>query len=1135
MRLTRLEVSNYGCFEQLDLALDPAPGRINLLVAPNGAGKSVLRQAFSDLLFGLGQQSDMVFAYPPAKLRLSAELADGSRLERRKGRGETLSDGTLPIPEARQRALLGGADATLFRQLFSLDTADLRKGGTELERSDGALGQMLLAGGGGLGAVQALLKELIEERNALGRSGRRVTTLPIWQAQDRAADARRAMKEAALRAEEWQKLQARARETDAEQRRLAQAVREMSAERDELELAQRVRPWLARRAAARAEIAAQGGRPEGGEDIAARWPEALERRGRALAVLPQAEAHLAVADAAPARQPADAALLAAAPRIKALQDEAAQAALARSDSRKLAPSRDAAAREAARLRGELGWSGDIPLPPEPAVRAARDRLKERGGLLERLRGAEREEALAAEAVRQTEEARSAVPEPGDLSALDRAVRAVLAAGDPARRMAEAERICRERDAERAAALAALPAASRARIAGSTAPDEAVRLAAEGEWRAAETSLREARRQAEVLAGEERARRARLAELTSAADLPDPAALAEARRVRDALWDVALSGDARAALDFERALRAADALADRLIAHATQTAEAAGLRQELAALAARRAAAEVALAQAKARWAAAQADFAVLAEVAGAPAGMGPDGFVGFLAARDKALAAVVAARREEDEAARLAEEQAGTAAQLAGFGLEGADLAALLVAAEARLKAGREAAEARRGAQRAAATALQALAQRRLAREAAAADLAAWERNWRGVAAGLARPEGEPPETSFHALDLVEELRKAGKQMADETQRLAEMAGKIASFGAAAAALAASLPGVSAPGAAPEAIAAAFGLALQEAHAQDARHRDWRQSRAAAEQALAAARAERDAAEAALAALRESLGAADDAAAMARLEEVRRLRAARATLAEAGAELERAGGGRDIATLEALIAGRDDIAERARIDELRAEEERVAPRKDEAVAEARSAAEALTRVRANDVTTTAAVARESAVTALGHHVEQALVLHLASALLHTALEARREEEGAGAIRRVGAALASLTLGACPGVTVAEEGGARFLLARTGEDSFKKISELSEGTRDQLYLALRLAALEDYVRAAAPLPFIADDMLQTFDDDRATAALKALLGLAQHVQVIVLTHHPHLARLARALPGGSVNLLRLDGV
>ena len=155
MRLESLTLDCYGPFLHQEIVLDPAPGRINLLVAPNGAGKSVLRNAFADLLFNPLSQSPMTFAHPASRLRLTARvrLPDGSArvLVRRKGQGNTLSDGSAPVPPEDFAALLGGADAGLFKQLFSLDSHDLRKGGAELSRASGRLGHMLLAGSGGLG------------------------------------------------------------------------------------------------------------------------------------------------------------------------------------------------------------------------------------------------------------------------------------------------------------------------------------------------------------------------------------------------------------------------------------------------------------------------------------------------------------------------------------------------------------------------------------------------------------------------------------------------------------------------------------------------------------------------------------------------------------------------------------------------------------------------------------------------------------------------------------------------------------------------------------------------------------------------------------------------------------------------
>ena len=44
--------------------------------------------------------------------------------------------------------------------------------------------------------------------------------------------------------------------------------------------------------------------------------------------------------------------------------------------------------------------------------------------------------------------------------------------------------------------------------------------------------------------------------------------------------------------------------------------------------------------------------------------------------------------------------------------------------------------------------------------------------------------------------------------------------------------------------------------------------------------------------------------------------------------------------------------------------------------------------------------------------------------------------------------------------------------------------------MSSGTRDQLYLALRMASLEKYMEASEPMPFIVDHMLVDFDDARS---------------------------------------------
>jgi ABC-type molybdenum transport system ATPase subunit/photorepair protein PhrA len=46
LRLQRLRRRRYDCFDDTNIELATEPGRITMIVAPNGAGKSMLRRAF---------------------------------------------------------------------------------------------------------------------------------------------------------------------------------------------------------------------------------------------------------------------------------------------------------------------------------------------------------------------------------------------------------------------------------------------------------------------------------------------------------------------------------------------------------------------------------------------------------------------------------------------------------------------------------------------------------------------------------------------------------------------------------------------------------------------------------------------------------------------------------------------------------------------------------------------------------------------------------------------------------------------------------------------------------------------------------------------------------------------------------
>jgi len=80
-----------------------------------------------------------------------------------------------------------------------------------------------------------------------------------------------------------------------------------------------------------------------------------------------------------------------------------------------------------------------------------------------------------------------------------------------------------------------------------------------------------------------------------------------------------------------------------------------------------------------------------------------------------------------------------------------------------------------------------------------------------------------------------------------------------------------------------------------------------------------------------------------------------------------------------------------------------------------------------------------------------------------------------------------------------------------------------VEMLSRGTREQLFLALRLALVASYARRGATLPLVLDDVLVNFDATRAKAAAAALRDFArQGHQLLVFTCHEHILKLFKSL-------------
>lgn len=159
--------------------------------------------------------------------------------------------------------------------------------------------------------------------------------------------------------------------------------------------------------------------------------------------------------------------------------------------------------------------------------------------------------------------------------------------------------------------------------------------------------------------------------------------------------------------------------------------------------------------------------------------------------------------------------------------------------------------------------------------------------------------------------------------------------------------------------------------------------------------------------------------------------------------------------------------------------------------------------------------------KESIVSSIEFHADQYYLLKMASMLLKRGIEYYREMNQSPILISAGQIFAKVTLNKYHDVTVDYNEKDEPILVGIREDGERvSIEGMSDGTKDQLYLALRLASIEKYVQENEPIPFIVDDILIHFDDERAKETLKVLLELSKKTQVIFFTHHSRLIELMK---------------
>ncbi len=185
-----------------------------------------------------------------------------------------------------------------------------------------------------------------------------------------------------------------------------------------------------------------------------------------------------------------------------------------------------------------------------------------------------------------------------------------------------------------------------------------------------------------------------------------------------------------------------------------------------------------------------------------------------------------------------------------------------------------------------------------------------------------------------------------------------------------------------------------------------------------------------------------------------------------------------------------------------------------------------------TRRSLEKATDDAALAKQLSVNALATVItdsERYIRLQHSITFLRAQVEAYRKKSQGPMIKKTSEFFCALTNGSFSGVAAQRADDAtnqiNLVALRGASDSSGGTAEvlethaLSEGTRDQLYLALRMAAIDIHLEHHAPMPLILDDVLMTFDEPRSRAFFELMRSLSQKTQVIVFTHHLHAAKMA----------------
>lgn len=1181
MRIRELRLLRYGKFTDRLLTLPHASQDIHLVVGANEAGKSTMRRALSDWLFGFPMRSTgMDFLHPMQDLRLGGIIEDNTasreehssdqnaatdstetgassdgqirslNFERCKAQKNTLRTPTdEPLPDSTLHEWLGSLQADEFRRMYALDHATLVEGSESILQASDDLGRMLFQAAAGIEHLGDALKALQDEAKTLWgprKSGNRV----FYQQQDAYEEARRTLSQAQLRTRDWKESHDALTDVQHQLEEARSKHAEIQQHIHRLERIRRVQPLLRDAEAARQRqeaLQASGMPPLLPEDARQIFEQASRQGALVQAEMMRLQTALNELDQALAALTLDTPVLARADEITRLDEARVQchdhpARLQRHQEKlQMLQARVKA------LAAELGWPAEDEAAmarrlPDPAWRERMAELIHRHQALQHaVEKARHERDAQAQNLSQWQAHLQSLASDGIDPALSDLLEQARRLGDPD---AQSDALASERQRLDAALEATLAGMGpwrqpidrlQAMLVPEASQVDALRVQQHDDARALQARQEALQKKFQDIQQQEQA----LLQLVRHHQPVSREDVAQVRQQRDDDWQ-AIKADPANLPDragaFEARMHEADTLADARLERAQHEADRQSYANQLEKLKLECTGIESDIQAIETRMARRQADWKAQAAACGLP-DLPLDAALTWLKRHQDALELL--ARRQ------TAEHQLKTLLQRVEALRQALTDRLALPATTGLDDALRQARERLETAQRIAGqrSTLEAQiqdSQRRLvplqtALTQAESQWQEWQQAWQAALAEAGHEDTLPVDQLETRLAQMQDIQTLLAQMdslrADEIEPLQNA---LDSWMRHARTLADQLMPDAPADMSVQDMALTLAGRLKAARQDEAEHHRLQQQQARNRQALEAARQQQIQVDALLQPLRVAAGIDDMALLGPAITHSEERRQIEHEIQRIETALREAGDGQPLESLRTEAASIEPDQLQVELNRLGTEAGQVVEDISRLGARHGQLKAAFDALNGSDAAARAAARQQEAAAGMAEAAERYLRLKTAARLLQWSMERFRQTRQGPMLARASEIFQALTLGSFSRLLVDADShdSPRLVSIRTDGNKPVEVPGLSEGTRDQLYLALRLAALDQQASQGSRMPLIADDLFINFDDRRTEAGLQVLGEVSRRMQVILLTHHDHLVPLARQVLGDGLNVIEL---